>query len=208
MGDGFELYSQIQWKSSRFASDEQIQSCWCNVLLSGGDGEEAAFIASCIEKYAEQVATFGYCLDAGDAQIFAEEKGVAISLLLDMPGSKIEVGSLYYYMSTLVPHIEEDDGEQLQRNDPENWLLLGVNARFDPTQQRNHWVPGWFREQLDPKVFKKLTETAWKAEEKEAKETKKKLAQLERQQPNNEEEAQDIAVQSESLKDSLDEPLR
>lgn len=149
--------------------DQPPKECEQDPLPTKDDAEHKSNprLAKMIEEYAQLVGQKGFYLDVGDALLFAEDSNKDIALCIHASGGEggIWLGDLQHHICSFVPGIDViGDQPIIQRNSPETWVLLSVNARFDTTQVHNHYMPGFFREQLTPKLYKELTEDKLQAE--------------------------------------------
>lgn len=106
------------------------------------------------------VAQNGFYLDIGDALLLGEDHKKDV--ILGVHASDVEGGlwlrDLQQHVSSWVPGLEPKSKEPtIQRSSPDTWVIISVNAEFNTSELHNHYMPGWFREQLPPEQYNALT---------------------------------------------------
>ena len=173
--------------------------------MPGRVKEEQMDVEAQIEKYAELVGQNGFYLDVTEAILFGEDDQKHLALALQNRDSEIEIISVYEHINHIVPALEIEGAHGMGDFDfssPHTWLLLCVNALFEVEGPKNHYVPGFFREQLNQKEYLKLTQETWEAEEKKIAELQRALTKLEM-----EPKGKNSLVHISELKDKIKELL-
>ena len=147
----------------------------CFPFMEGLRSDEST--ASLISEYASLVLRPGFYLEAVDAEIFVHNTGGRLVIGVDnadMPMSLKDSADLSAHLS------EDQEKEELpiNRNDPLTWVLVSCNANYAPNGMKNHWVPGFFKEQIRPDEWNRLTVTEIQPLVEEYKENKIKLKKL------------------------------
>lgn len=118
-------------------------------------GSVKPLIQQCMEKYAQKVATTGQYLDLADAQLMAEEHLGEVVLIIDdvnLQGPLLLAETL----AEMVPGLQKE-GSEINRSSKQTWVLVSCCATFEAGADRNHWIPGFFREQLGDPLYEHLT---------------------------------------------------
>ena len=113
-----------------------------------------------IEEYASQVRKDGGWLDVADAQLLTEYYGKSLALLCDLENDFMPVTAARVLASRLPAGFHFEDMDPLDRSCPSQWCLLSCNALYDPKGRSNHWMPAFFKEQVDKDVWSSLTAEA------------------------------------------------
>ena len=125
-------------------------------------------IIVCIEKYAQKVQSDKFFLDLLDAAIYTDKMDKDLSVVVDH-GDRVELSLAVGQLQTLAPDLKVKGGTPgsdpcvvtpEDRCTPLTWLLISTNAKYEPKGVKNHWLPAFFKEQLPPKEYSQLTETA------------------------------------------------
>ena len=142
------------------------------------DGPEDATTAKIIE-YASKVRTTGQWLDVTDAAIFTDVHESDLVVGTDpFQGDELAFQPVSEYFTQHIPSLIFTGIDSINRASPHTWCLLSTNAKFQQDGLRNHWVVGYFREQLNEASFKELTVETCKREEKQAAGLVDELSQL------------------------------
>lgn len=127
-----------------------------NSSLGGQDPKPLA--VQKIEEYAAKVRGKGFHLDVLDATLFADNHDAMLHVAFDpFPGGEFKFLSCVEYFKEISPTIDLDGSSELIRESPHTWCLVSVNANFDNKALRNHWVAGFFKDQLQPEMWDLLT---------------------------------------------------
>ena len=112
-----------------------------------------------IETYIKMVQKDGTFLEVIDAEVFCKQAGKKLAIGVDYSGQPMEVQVSTAFWSTLLPGGGVwDDYPVVDRSDPDIFCLISCNAAYNANDyERNHWVPGYFREQLSRQAWTKLT---------------------------------------------------
>ena len=109
-------------------------------------------------QYAAKVRGKGFHLDVLDAALFADNNDAMLHVAFDpFPGGEFKFLSCVEYFKEISPTIDLDGSSELIRESPHTWCLASVNANFDNKALRNHWVAGFFKDQLQPAMWDLLT---------------------------------------------------
>ena len=151
------------------------------LLLLTGEKRGNPAVAKQIEQYAASVKETGFYLDVQDAFLYAEEKSCEVVVAVPMPKKKsntlqLELGLLSQELMDVVQDLTFNDAPSvIDRTSSKMWVLISVNATFDPAEPKNHWLPGFFKEQLTQKDWEDLTIQSQQKEDAEFAELAKKL---------------------------------
>ena len=127
-----------------------------NSSLGGQDPKP--LVVQKIEEYAAKVRGKGFHLDVLDAALFADNHDAMLHVAFDpFPGGEFKFLSCVEYFKEISPTIDLDGSSELIRESPHTWCLVSVNANFDNKALRNHWVAGFFKDQLQPDMWDLLT---------------------------------------------------
>jgi hypothetical protein len=112
-----------------------------------------------IETYIKLVQTEGTFLEVIDAEVFCQQAGKNLAIGVDHSGQPMEVQVSTAFWSTLLPGGDVlDEYPVIDRSDPDSFCLISCNAAYNANEpERNHWVPGYFKEQLSKQAWTKLT---------------------------------------------------
>ena len=126
-------------------------------------------IAKEIEKYAEKLMQPGQYLDMVDAFLLAKAYGKRLMLVIDTNHHSLEpvcvedylkdyAKNILGYASTLAPL---DSHGPKDTSSKHTALIVSCSATFEPMGEKNHWVPGFFEQQLSPDdwIWVTVTET-------------------------------------------------
>ena len=123
-----------------------------------GGQDPKPLVVQKIEEYAAKVRGKGFHLDVLDAALFADNHDAMLHVAFDpFPGGEFKFLSCVEYFKEISPTIDLDGSSELIRESPRTWCLVSVNANFDNKALRNHWVAGFFKDQLQPEMWDLLT---------------------------------------------------
>ena len=108
-----------------------------------------------IVAYAQMVKKNGFYLEVIDAQAFVLQIGGTLAFGLEDQMGRIKVLPAQQQWATLLDH--QNDIPDIDPKNPNTWLLISCNAMYDPKGPANHWIPGFFKDQLHPDVYYQLT---------------------------------------------------
>ena len=94
-----------------------------------------------------------------DAEIFCQQAGKMLAIAVDHRNVPMEVKCSSAMWYSLIAGQEDDiPFPEVDRYDPNTWCLVSCHARYDSSSdQRNHWIPAVFKEQVPPEVYTELT---------------------------------------------------
>lgn len=107
-------------------------------------------------------------LDLLDAVVYTDRMDKDLAVVVDH-GDKVELSLAVGQLKELVPEMKVKGGTlgcdpcevtPEDRCNPLVWVLISTNAKYEPKAPKNHWVPGFFQEQLSPQEYSRLTEKA------------------------------------------------
>lgn len=136
-------------------------------------------LAKQIECYAEKVGTRG-CI--ADLMLFGDSDRKEISLVVEgvEKDSALAIVDLYDHIHSFVPSLIIEGAPKMDPHSPNTWILLCVNASYKLEGDRNHYMPGFFKEQLSDSQYAKLTTQAWQEEERQIEHAQKQLSVFKR----------------------------
>lgn len=107
----------------------------------------------------------GFHLDLLDASLIADREGKRLAILFDSANeqgliSKTCVQCLSEHLPEGVNIEAEGEHVSLDKASKDVWCLISCNALFQVGAVSNHWVPGYFRENLGDNVFEQALVTA------------------------------------------------
>ena len=114
--------------------------------------------ANQIHAYANMIKVNGFFLEVVDADVFVKQIGGRIAVAMENPLGAIEVLPCEMQWSPVLgPDL---DIPEIDPRDPNTWVLVSCNALYDPAGPKNHWIPGFFKDQISPDAFYDLTALA------------------------------------------------
>ena len=83
--------------------------------------------------------------------------------------------------SHLLSEGEGPEPVEINPTDPHAWVIVSCNVNYDPDGVKNHWLPGFFREQISPDEWFEMTVVGLSNSVKEYREKKSQLEILKEQ---------------------------
>eukprot|EP00435_Cladocopium_sp_Y103_P011849 s3146_g3.t1 len=108
-----------------------------------------------ITQYAQMVKENGFFLEVIDAQAFVLQIGGVLAFGRENHLGRIEVLPAAQQWATVSDKVV--DLPDVDPKDPNTWLLISCNASYDPQGPANHWIPGFFKDQVHPDIYHQLT---------------------------------------------------
>lgn len=118
-----------------------------------------------IVHYALKVSKNGFWLDAAEAFLYSVVMKKNLAVIEDCQRDLSPQPMLSFITSLLSVDAKLD--EELKSLDvcgPDHasgntWLCIAVNANYEPGQRQNHWIPGFFKDEMTPEQWFAMTHT-------------------------------------------------
>lgn len=119
-------------------------------------------------------------LEAVDAEVLVRTAGGIIAVGVDSLHDSIQFMSSQSAWGHLFPDsgISEMEIGQSDLGDKHTWILVSVNASYDPHGPRNHWIPGFHKDQLTKDDYWDLSVIELKETKEQFRDAKTKLQHL------------------------------
>ena len=149
-------------------------------MLAAGQPER--IVSSTIEKYAADIRESGFWLEFVDAELFVRNTGGNLLLGIEQNAhSPLTLLTAADQFAHLFPEGEGPESVEIDPKNPHSWVMVSCNVNYKPDGVKNHWVPGFFRDQISADDWFDLTVVALSKCVKEYREKKSQLELLKEQ---------------------------
>lgn len=148
--------------------------------LRGLSGGPERITTELIQKYAKSVKSPGFYMEVADAELFVQRAGGTLAVAVD---NAYEPLTIQHSLAQWSEALKEQgfpclDIQDIDPSDPHCWLILSVNASYDPRGRKNHWMPAFFKQQVTDSEYFDMTVLAASELVKSIREKKKELSEL------------------------------